>query len=196
MAAVPNYKEQIHQELFDTLVRNNGVTTVAQRTKLFRALNTGNPELTNMLEGGRLSNEETFLLLTIRFYVQFATSARYAEIEDGIMWTLFVGNKSMLGPIPLFCAPAGGGMFGYDVGLGAHVIGNGVPSWQSILMLAKPIKIEKNEHFSVDTEFYTFAVGAGGGGAGAINPLTNLNADVTLKIIKAFIGGILERPVQ
>jgi hypothetical protein len=195
MAKLQGYKEQVHWEFFDTLIRGVGTSAVAQQTKLFRALNTGQPELTNMLEGGRLSNEETFLLLSIRFYVQFLDPLEYRYVEDGIMWTLNTGNKTMLGPVPLFLAPAGGGLSGIDTGLVAHVLSNGVPSWNAVLMLAKPIKIEKNEHFSVDVNWYTFA-SLDAGVTPDVNPLTYLNADTNLKIIKCFIGGILERPVQ
>lgn len=195
MAKLQGYKEQVHWEFFDTLIRGVGTSAVAQQTKLFRALNTGQPELTNMLEGGRLSNEETFLLLSVRFYVQFLDPLEYRYVEDGIMWTLNTGNKTMLGPVPLFVAPAGGGLAGIDTGLVAHVLSNGDPSWNAVLLLAKPIKIEKNEHFSVDVNWYAFA-SLDAGVTPAVNPLTYLNADVNLKIIKCFIGGILERPVQ
>jgi len=194
VAKLPGFKEEIHQELYDTLLRGVGASTVAAKTKLFRALNTGNPELTNMQEGGRLSNEEVLLALSLRFYVQFGTPDRYREMEDGIMWTFLVGNKPMLGPLPLFCAPAGGGMHGFDVGNNAHVISNGVPSWNGILKFAKPIEIEKNQHFSVDVEFYDFA--SLDGATPLIDPRANLNADLDLKIIKCFLGGVLKRSVQ
>jgi hypothetical protein len=195
VAQLPGFREQVHQELFDTLVRGVGTSVIAQKTKLFRALNTGNPELTNMQEGGRLSNEEIFLALSVRFYVQFEEPTLYRQVEDGIMWTLMVGNKPMLGPLPLFVAPGGGGMFGHDVNTSAHVITNGLPSWEAILKLAKPIKIEKNQHFAIDCEWFTFA-SLDAGVTPAVNPLTLVNADTGLKIIKAFIGGILERSVQ
>lgn len=195
MARLPGYREQIHQELFDTLVRGVGTSTIAQKTKLFRALNTGNPELTNMQEGGRLSNEEIFLTLSVRFYIQFLTADLYRLVEDGIMWTYMVGNKPMLGPLPLFVAPGGGGMFGHDVNTSAHVITNGLPSWEAILKLAKPIKVERNQHFAVDVEWFTFA-SLDAGVTPAVDPLATVNADTELKIIKAFLGGILERSVQ
>jgi hypothetical protein len=194
MAQIPQYREQIHEEKFDTLVRGVGASAIGVNTKLFRALNTGNPQFTNMQEGGRLSNEELFLMLSVRFYVQFSTAAMYRLVEDGILWTLNVGNKPMLGPVPLFIAPCGGGMYGYDVNAQAHVITNGAPSWDGILKLAKPIKIDKNQHFSVDVSFYDFA--SLDGVTPALTVLTNLNADVGLKIIKCFLGGILERQVQ
>lgn len=194
MAQIPQYREQIHEEKFDTLVRGVGASAIQVNTKLFRALNTGNPQFTNMQEGGRLSNEELFLMLSVRFYVQFSTGAVYRWVEDGIMWTLNVGNKPMLGPVPLFVAPCGGGMFGMDDGAQAHVITNGMPSWEAILKLAKPIKIDKNQHFSVDVSFYDFA--SLDGVTPAIAVLTQVNADVGLKIIKCFLGGILERQVQ
>jgi hypothetical protein len=192
---MPGYREQIHQELFDTLVRGVGASTIAQKTKLFRALNTGNPELTNMQEGGRLSNEEIFLTLSVRFYVQFGTPDLYRQVEDGIMWTFLVGNKPMLGPLPLFVAPGGGGMFGHDVNTSAHVITNGLPSWEAILKLAKPVKVERNQHFAVDVEWFIFA-SLDAGATPAVDPLATVNADVELKVIKCFLGGILERSVQ
>lgn len=195
MAQLPGYREQIHEEKYDTLVRGVGTSAVAQKTKLFRATNTGSPELTNMQEGGRLSNEEIFLILSVRFYTQFATAALHRYIEDGLMWTLNVGNKPMLGALPLFVAPGGGGMFGYDVNANASVITNGVPSWEAVLKLAKPVKIEKNQHFSVDVEFYDFA-SQDAGVTAAIDPRGQLNNDTGLKIVKCFLGGILERAVQ
>lgn len=195
MANLPGFREQIHEMKYDTLIRGVGTSAVAQKTKLFRALNTGSPELTNMQEGGRLSNEEVFLCLAIQFYVQFATAQLYRFIEDGVMWTLLVGNKPMLGALPLWTAPAGGGMSGYDVNAQAHVITNGLPSWEAILKLAKPIKVEKNQHFAVDVEFYAFA-SLDAGVTPAVNPLTQLNADTGMKIIKCVLSGILERSVQ
>jgi hypothetical protein len=195
MAQLPGYREQIHAEKFDTLVRGVGASVIAQKTKLFRALNTGQPELTNMQEGGRLSNEELFLVLSCRFYVQFSTSLLYRIIEDGCMFTMFVGNKAMLGPVPLFVAPCGGGLYGSDIGLVPDVINNGVPGWDAALTLAKPVKIEKNQHFSVDVEFYDFA-SLDAGVTPAITTLAVLNADLGMKVIKCFLGGILERNVQ
>ncbi len=195
MAQLPGYREQIHEEKFDTLIRGTGTSAINQTTNLFGAANLGQPQLTNMQEGGRLSNEEVFLVLSLRIYVQFATAAIIRWIEDGIMWTFRVGNKPMLGPLPLFVAPGGGGMFGHDVNAQAHVITNGLPSWEAILKLAKPVKIEKNQFFTIAMDFYTFA-SLDAGVTAAINPLTQLNADTGLKIIKAFVGGVLERNVQ
>jgi len=195
MPSLPGYKEQIHHELFDTLIRGVGASTLGTKTKLFSATNTGNPELTNMQEGGRLSSEEVFLALSLRFYVQFATAALHRYIEDGLMWTFNVGNKPMLGPLPLLCAPGGGGMFGYDVNSNAHVITNGTPDWSGVLRLAKPIKIEKNQHFSVDTEFYSIS-SLDSGTTSAIDVKSEINSDTGIKIIKCFIGGILARNVQ
>ncbi len=195
MPALPGYKEQIHHELFDTLIRGVGTSTLSSKTKLFSANNTGAPELTNMQEGGRLSSDELFLCLSVRFYVQFATAQLYRYMEDGIFWTFNVGNKPMLGALPILVAPSGGGLYGHDVNAQAHVITNGAPSWDGILRLAKPIKIEKNQHFSIDLEFYNFA-SQDAGVTAAINPLTYLNADTGLKIVKCFLGGILARQVQ
>jgi hypothetical protein len=204
MASLAGYREQIQHELFDTLIRGVGASTVSQKTKLFSPANVGQPELTNMQEGGRLSNEEVFLILSIRIYVQFHfnhetkpgddPATLYRWIEDGILWTLNVGNKPQMGPLPLFVAPGAGGLFGFDVTDNAFVITNGVPDWKAALKLAKPIKVEKNQHFAVDTEFYTFA--SLDGATTAIDPLAQLNAEKGLKIIKVFLGGILERSVQ
>ena len=160
MAQLPGFREQIHEEKYDTLIRGVGTSTISQKTKLFRA-----------------------------------TAALYRYIEDGLMWTLNVGNKPMLGALPLFVAPGGGGMFGHDVNSQAHVITNGVPSWEAVMKLAKPVKIEKNQHFSVDVEFYDFA-SLDAAVTTAIDPRAQLNADTGLKIVKCFLGGILERAVQ
>jgi len=195
MPSLPGYKEQIHHELFDSLIRGVGASTIQNKTKLFGSGNIGNPALTNMQEGGRLSSEEVFLALSLRFYDQFATGALYRFIEDGLFFTFNVGNKPMLGPLPILVAPAGGGMYGYDVNAQAHVIGNGSPDWNGVLQLAKPVKIEKHQHFSVDVEFYDFA-SLDAGATPAIVPLTELNDDTGLKIIKCFLGGILGRNVQ
>lgn len=194
MPALPGYKEQIHHELFDTLFRGTGNPALNSKTKLFGSNNIGNPALTNMQEGGRLSSEEIFLCISIRFYVQFATAALYRYIEDGLFWTLLVGNKPMMGPLPIFVAPCGGGLYGNDVNAQAHVISNGVPDWRSILKFAKPIKIEKHQHFAVDVEFYDFPTY--GGGALAIEPEAQIEEDDGLKVCKCFLGGILARNVQ
>lgn len=194
MPALPGYKEQIHEEKFDTLIRGTGAATVANRTKLFGAANIGNPALTNMQTGGALSSEEIFLILSLRFYTQFATAALHRFVEDGLFFTLNVGNKPMLGPLPILVAPCGGGMYGFDVNAQAHVITNGVPSWTGILQLAKPVKIEKFQHFSVDCEWYVFA--SLDGVTAAIDPLNQINTDTGLKVIKCFLGGILGRNVQ
>lgn len=195
MPSLPGYKEQIHHELFDTLVRGTGTSAVGQTTRLFGAANIGAPQLTNMQVGGALSSEEIFLVLSLRFYTQFATAALYRFILDGLFFDFVVGNKSILGPLPIFLAPGGGGMYGHDVNAQAHVITNGVPGWDGILQLAKPVKIEKHQHFHVDVDWYTFA-SLDANVTPAINPLTQLNADTGLKIIKCFLGGILGRNVQ
>jgi len=194
MPSLPGYKEQVHDEKFDTLIRGTGASTVQNRVKMFGAGNIGNPALTNMQVGGALSSEEIFLVLSLRFYTQFATGAMHRFVEDGLFFTLAVGNKPMLGPLPIFVAPCGGGMYGFDVNAQAHVITNGAPTWQGILQLAKPVKIEKFQHFSVDVDWYTFQ--SLDGFTAAIDPLAQLNADVGLKIIKCFLGGILGRNVQ
>jgi len=194
MPAIEGIREQLHWEYYDTLVRGVGASNVSTTTKLFSAANTGRKELTNMQEGGRLSSEEVFMALSIRFYVQFATASLYRYIEDGVIWTFNVGNKPMLGPLPLFCAPAGGGMSGYDVGTSAHVIGNGLPGWNNVLKFAKPVKINKNQHFGVDVEFFSFE--SLDETTSAINPLSSLNSDTGLKVVKCFLGGILNRAVQ
>jgi hypothetical protein len=194
VAQLPGYKEQIHEELFDTLIRGVGASTLNNKTKLFGAGNIGNPALTNMQQGGQLSSEEVFLALSIRFYVQFATAALYRFIEDGLFFTFLVGNKPMLGALPILVAPGGGGMFGHDVNTQAHVITNGLPSWEAILQLAKPVKIDRHQHFAVDVEFYDFP--SLDGVTAAISPRTQVNDDLGLKIIKCFLGGILGRQVQ
>lgn len=195
MPALPNYKEQIHYELFDTLIRGVGTSTVGTKQKLFSATNIGSPQLTNMQEGGRMSSDEIFLVLSLRFYVQFATAILHRYIEDGLFFTFTVGNKDMLGAIPILLAPGGGGMSGYDVNASAHVITNGSPGWPSILRLAKPVKIEKGQHFEVQAEFYDFG-SYDGGITPALGVLNTLNADIGLKIVKCFLGGILARNVQ
>jgi hypothetical protein len=85
-------------------------------------------------------------------------------------------------------------MYGYDVNAQAHVVGNGCPDWSGVLRFAKPIKIESNQHFQVAMEFHTFP--SLDGVTAAINPLTQLNNNTGLKIIKAFVGGVVERQVQ
>jgi hypothetical protein len=195
MANLPGYKEQIHEEKFDTLIRGVGTSALANKVKLFSPANVGNPSLTNMQEGGRLSNEELFLALSIRFYVQFAEAALYAFVEDGIFWTMNVGNKPMFSTLPIFTAPAGGGMSGMNMNANTAVIGNGLPSYSAILKFAKPIKIEKNQHFSVDVEFYTFPTFDAPVTA-PIDPRVQINASTGLKIVKCLLGGVLERNVQ
>jgi len=194
MAQLPNFREQIHEEKYDTLIRGVGVSTIGTKTTLFSSQNVGRPQLTNMQEGGRLSNEENFLVLSIRFYVQFATGIMYRYIEDGIVWTFKVANKNMMGPLPLYVAPAGGGMCGNDVNAQGHVITNGTPDWSGILKFGKPVEVEKNQHFGVDIEFYDFD--SLDGNAAAISPRLHMNADVNLKIVQCFLGGVLERQVQ
>jgi len=194
MPSLPGYKEQVHHELFDTLVRGTGLSAIGAKTKLFSAANTGQPQLTNMQEGGRLSSEEIFLCISLRFYVQFATAAIYRFMEDGLFFTFLVGNKPMMGPLPILVAPGGGGMSGYDVNAQAHVITNGTPDWNAVLKFAKPIKVEKHQHFAVDVEFYAFA--SYDGVTPSIDPLVQLNTELGLKIIKCFLGGILARNVQ
>lgn len=199
MAYLPTHKEQIHHEYFDTLIRGVGqalgANVVGVQTMLFRAITVGNPALTNMQEGGRLSNNEVFLTLSLRFFVQFATAALYRFMEDGIIWTYKVGHKPMLESLPLLCAPAGGGLYGYDVNAQAHVIGNGSPNWAGVLKFAKPIKIESNQHFTVEVNFHAFP-SLDAGVTAAINPLDQLNDDFGLKVIKCFVGGVVERQVQ
>lgn len=194
MPALAGYKEQVHHELFDTLVRGVGASAIGVRTRLFGAANIGNPANTNMQVGGALSSDEVFLVISLRNYIQFATGALYRFMEDGIFWTFTVGNKPMLGPLPLFVAPAGGGMNGYDVNAQAHVISNGSPNWLGVLKFAKPVKVEKREHFAVDMDFYQFP--SLDGVTALVDPLVQLNTELGLKIIKCFLGGILARNVQ
>lgn len=90
------------------------------------------------MESVQTADTTADVVLALRSYLSFATSTFYRKVANELYFNFFVGDKSQF-QAPIWFAPAGGGIHGYDST--THFLTNGVPSHQSILKLAKPVPI-------------------------------------------------------
>lgn len=197
MAKLIGVRERHHQPLWDTVVRYSGgaATTVATPTNLFTGASTTKPN-TNMNVAGQLASDQTFIIKVLRCFDYFysATPATQLQAYNYCMKTMYfslvVGDKPMF-DAPCWYAPAGGGVWGYAANL--NVLGNGVPSTESILKLAYPIPVVARQNFRVEISFYDLTADI----ETVVATLATFNALTTLtKIIQFFIDGVRTRDVQ
>lgn len=203
MPRLAGVKERRHQPLFDTLVRTNAVSTVAQTTSLFGNANVGQPALTNLNAPGQLASDQTYVILAMRCQMYFeseadlAPAARtlYMGVANQLFFTLILGEKPQFA-CGAWYLPAGGGI--WSGGAGAQttaglllptiepIYNNGVPSQESIMKLARPIMVPVRQSISVQAQF---------------NPINTddirvtLNALVASKVIAFYLDGLQTREV-
>lgn len=199
MPRVLDVSQDIHQPIFDTYVRNIGVTNVPNNFQLFGSANNGDRAKTNLFTPGQLASDSVYLVRSIRALLFFqglndpeftgafgnitpvqnvlGSNARaedlYGLIAYGGIFTFQTTGKEYL-TAPIAYAPAGMGPSGFTTENARHVITNGVASHQSILKLSKPVKISPRQGFGIKLEFFPFSRTAQGLGAGGLP----LNADV------------------
>lgn len=194
MSKLKNMRERVHQPFYDTLVRGQGTTAIANQFQLFGSANIGNPALTNMQQAAQFPSDNTVIVKAIRcamyfqatnddeFNVAFgalpaitgalADNARaldmYSQMAYGGYFTFIVGNKPMINA-PLWYAPAGGGISAWSTATGnggRNVASNGLPSHEAILKLAKDIQVVARQNIALVVNFFPFPVlGTGAGGA-------------------------------
>ena len=184
MGKLVGVREQRHQPIYDSLVRDDASGTIATRTSLFGNTNVGDTKDSNMEAAGQLASDKTYVVLALRSYLNFATSAFYRKVGNELYFNFFVGDKSQF-QAPIWYAPSGGGIHGYDST--THFLTNGVPSHEAILKLAKPIPIPARQHFRVDMEFYKLTTS---------DARASLSASATIKIIQFILDGVETRDVQ
>lgn len=185
MAKLAGIREQRHQPRYDSLVRNDGTTTVGQRTNLFQGLNVGDIAFTNMEIAGTLPSDNTAVILALRTYMSFATNTLYDPMIRGVFFTFIVAEKDQLQG-PVWYLPGGGGVFGHDVNTGAHHVTNGMPTHEAILKLAKPILIPARQQFKLVYDFQPFATE---------DVRVTLNADTGVKVVVAMLDQVETRDV-
>ena len=217
MPRILDASQDIHQPIYDTYVRNVGVTNVANNFQLFGSANNGDRSKTNLFTPGQLASDSVFLVRSIRCLMYFqglndpaftaaygstptmtgvvADNARaqdlYGFMAYGGIFTFQTTGKDYL-TAPLAYAPAGMGPSGFATGTDRHVITNGVASHQAILKLSKPVKISPRQGFAVKLEFFPFVrtpQGLGAGGAA-------INADVDPLLMLNQFDGIKELQIH
>lgn len=160
--------------------------------RLFGNANVGSLQLTNLQTAGQLASDQTFMVLAIRCFLYFNGTNRrvlYLGTSTQLYWTLYVGDKPQM-QAPTWYFPAGGGIWGFDSG--TSIFGNGTPSNEAILKLAKPIAVPVRQHFSALAEWFTVGTADYRNGATSIN--TANSADE--KIIMFMIDGVQTRDVE
>lgn len=202
MPRLAGVKERRHQPLFDTLVRTNAVSTVAQTTSLFGNANVGQPALTNLNAPGQLASDQTYVILAMRCQMYFEQEADlvpnaralYMGVANQLFFTLILGEKPQFA-CGAWYLPSGGGIWGASgaqstAGLALPAIdpiyNNGVPSQDAIMKLARPIMVPVRQSISVQAQF---------------NPINTddirvtLNALVASKVIAFYLDGLQTREV-
>lgn len=197
MPRILDASQDIHQPIYDTYVRNIGVTNVPNNFQLFGSANNGDRSKTNLFTPGQLASDSVFLVRSVRCLMYFqglndpAFTAVYGSVPPvsnvvagndraldlyslisyGGIFTFRTTGKDYL-TAPLAYAPAGMGPSGFTTENARNVVTNGVASHTSILKLSKPVKISPRQGFAVTLEFFPFArtpqgLGAAGGAIGA-----------------------------
>ena len=190
MPRLHGVRERRHQPFWDTLVRATGPlapASVSPSTRLFGNANVGNLALTNLQVAGQLASDQTYVILSLRAFLYFDGAdarALYTQTISQLYFTLNVGDKPMF-QSPIWNTPAGGGLYHAD----PTVYGNGWPSADSILRLARPIVVPVRQNFNVNMEFFT---------VGATDALTLINGGAAdnQKVILFMIDGLQTRDVQ
>lgn len=185
MPKLAGLREQRHQPRYDSLVRDDAVTTVQQRTNLFQGLNLGQIARTNMEISSTLPSDNTAVILALRTWMSFADNTIYDPTIRGLFFTFVVAEKDQF-QSPIWYVPGGGGVFGHDVNTGAHHVTNGMPSHEAILKLAKPVLIPARQQFKWVMNFEPFATE---------DILVTINALTTAKCIVAMLDIVETRDV-
>lgn len=191
MPRIAGVRERRHQPFWDTLVRTTGNPTAALQntTNLFGNSNVGNLGMTNLQVAGQFASDQTYVALALRAYLYFdGTNARsnYLGVASQLFFTLTVGEKAMF-QAPAWYTPAGGGVWGFSTA--SAVFGNGEPTQESILKLARPVIIPVRQNIAVQATFYSI---------GTSVALDQLNSGATddQKVIMYMIDGLQTRDVQ
>lgn len=236
-------RERIHQPLWDMAVRGIGLSSVINGVRLFANPNTSSEEFTNMATAGALQSDQTYVVKAIRaleFFQSLKSTAfnaygspqllpalngdsvagtndraqdLYSLLSYGCHLTFKAGEKDQF-TSQLVYTPAGMGVFGSSTMGDRHIISNGWPSHENVLLLAKDIPIPARQGISVRLDFFPFkpitgnVPGAGAGttaGVGeneatnytaALDPLAYLNAFDGVKMLGVILDGIKTRDVQ
>jgi len=195
MPRIAGVRERRHQPFWDTLIRFTGAPgagTIAAQTFLFGNANVGNFALTNLQVAGQLASDQTYLILSMRTWLYFeGTNARalYLQTISQAYLTLNLGDKPQFA-CPAWYTPAGGGIYSSgDGGAATAISGNGWPSQDAILKLARPIVMPVRQNFNVNFQFFT---------VGTTDALTLLNGGAAddEKVIMVMIDGLQTRDVQ
>jgi len=195
MPKLVGVRERRHQPFYDTLFRADAATatspSVGSTTRLFAAgTNLSSTEWTNMNMAGALPSDNTFIILSIRCWLWFnGTNAllMYTLTVHQLYLNLFVGDKPQF-LAPAWYFPAGGGVWGQDSS--TPIAGNGHPTQESILKLAKPIPVPARQHFYVEATFYDT------GTTSARTEYINSSTSVGERECKVLLDGIHTRDVQ
>lgn len=210
MPRVLDASQDIHQPIFDSYVRNIGVTNVPNNFQLFGSANNGDRAKTNLFTPGQLASDSVFLVRSVRCVMFFqglndpefaaaygniaaltgvvADNTRaqdlYGLMAYGGIFTFKTTGKDYL-TAPLAYAPAGMGPSGQTAITDRAVVTNGVASHQAILKLSKPVKISPRQGFAIQLEFFPFTRTPQGLGAGG----ASISADVDpLQYLNQFDG--------
>lgn len=217
-------RERQHQPIYDSLVRGIGQSSVTNLKQLFGNANVGDRDLTNLAVAGQLASDQTFVVKALRCALYFqsindtefsayggitavstnATSSNsraedlYKLMAYGAYVNFVVGEKTQFFA-PLWYFPAGGGIAGATTENSRHVLSNGTPTQEAIMLLAKDVHVPARQNFSVTIEFFPFKVlgeGQGGTISTSLSPLDYLNEFDGAKLVQVILDGVRTRDVQ
>lgn len=163
-----------HTPLYDSFTIAAGSALTEATSALFTTpLGSGGKTLaqTNLKFANRLQTGEIFAIMV--FQLRIAENILFVDlltILNGFVFRFYLGTDKPFQVIPIWAAPAGGGISGYAATTVAattlNATTNGLPTNQATRLLATPIPIDSNMNFSANlggTASYTLTAGGGGG---------------------------------
>lgn len=173
MAKIVGLRQQRVQYFYDTVMKSRGDATVANipnghlvqaEQRLFVTAR-GSFDLSNMVTGGQLTSDQTFLTYAVRNEIQFyggRSSAVAAFSETGAVHILYTNNCTFQyscsekvefeGPVAM--TPAGGGPWGFISDSTQPLLTNGSPQSRSIYVLPLPVAVAARQGIYVTVRVF------------------------------------------
>lgn len=194
MPRIHGVRERRQQPFWDSLIRTTGAPAnpIASPATLFGAANVGQLALTNLQVAGQLASDQTYVVLALRAFLYFDgpnARALYNQVSSQLFFTFQLGEKPSF-TAPCWYHPAGGGVWSNGATASNEPIyGNGVPSQEAILKLARPIVLPVRQSIAVYAQFFNM------GTTSALTQINNADTDDQQNICYMF-DGLQTRDVQ
>lgn len=163
-----------HTPLYDSFTIAAGAALTEATSAMFTTpIGSGGKTLaqTNLKFANKLQTGEIFAIMV--FQLRIAENILFADlltVLNGYVFRFFLGTDKPFQVIPIWAAPAGGGIAGYAATTVAATslvaTTNGQPTNAAVRMLATPIPIDSNMNFSANlggTASSTLTAGGSGG---------------------------------